>query len=235
MQLEIKKYTFFIAFQTALMRIWPMMLRRPLALPPSNLYRTLSQLPMDNFLACLCDEDYQSIIITGTASPDELTEVWYYLLYEYYDLKGDVVLSEEYQLSKQITRIQNHLFLLQQCIDFLYGRYSESIAKSLNKLGYSFRPKSKWPPDYQQDLRDIDAMSRSKYIQLKQAIIQRDDLRAKNKKNRPTRDYFEQLIIQIEELQRCTYDLEKLSAAKFILLEKKYWKHIDFLEARKNK
>lgn len=182
---------------------------------------------MGRFLTALCDNNLQALVISGPATPDELRETWHALLNEYFELKSDIFNSEEFQLSKDITRLQNHLFLLQKCIDFLYERYSASVEQSLNKLGYTFRPATHEPEDYRPLLDTIVARSKTKYVQVKQLIARREKVRENTKDILPTREYFEQVIINVESVQKTTYDLETITVSKFVQLEKKYAKYVE--------
>ena len=226
MQLTGKRYTLSTFCQMVITAVWPPTQHAKLVSLQSNLYRTLSQLPMGRFLTALCDNDLQALVISGPATPGELRETWHALLNEYFELKNDIFKSEEFQLSKDITRLQNHLFLLQQCIDFLYTRHSASVAQSLNKLGYTFRPATQEPEDYRPLLDTIVARSKTKYIQVKQLIARREKVRENTKNVLPTREYFEQVIVNVESVQKTTYDLETITVSKFVQLEKRYAKYV---------
>jgi hypothetical protein len=126
---------------------------------------------MNKFLDCLCEEQYESLIIAGTATAKELREQWVLILSDYYDLKGDVVTtSDQLRLSRDITRLQNHLYIVQKCVGFLETGYSASIAGSLRKLGYSFYPLDADPAAYRNQLQVILNKSKSKYIQMQQLV-----------------------------------------------------------------
>jgi cell fate (sporulation/competence/biofilm development) regulator YlbF (YheA/YmcA/DUF963 family) len=187
---------------------------------------------MAPFLDALCDGKIEALIVRGTPPPDEVLVAWDGILDDYYDLTGDVFNSEIFQVEKEITRLGNHLFLLQYCIDFLYGRWSDSVANSLNKLGYRFKPDTQVPEDYRQQLDDIVARSRTKFIHLKQMQNERDRLRANQKSGRPPREYFEQLLANIEEMQRTSYNMDTLMVTKFVTLEKKYRRYVEALSKK---
>lgn len=189
---------------------------------------------MDNFITCLCDEDLKALIIDGTAPDTELHEAWLLILSEYYELKGDTIEGvEQWRISCEIIKLQNHLFLLQQCIDFLQDRYSESVADSLRKLGYSFNPVIKEPSGYQNLLNIISGKCKSKFVRLQQLVKELEYHVSKLTNVKPTRMQFEQAIIAIEEVQKTTYNLDNLTVSKYVQLEKKFWTHIDALKNRK--
>jgi len=187
---------------------------------------------MDKFVTCLCEND---LSVLGQAPEKLLNETWLLIIEEYHELKGESIEGmESFSLSRDIKRWNNHLFLLEQCIRFLTLEYNEVIAKAINDLGYSFNPEIKIPVSYLDDLNTIANRSKTKYILLQQLIKKLEDVNAKRGDWKPKREWFEGMLIAIEEMQGVTYNLESMSVLKFVSLEKKYWKQIE-LQANKNK
>lgn len=183
---------------------------------------------MDNFLRCLCDEDLTGLIIEGGAPDTELRETWLLILSEYYELRGDSVDGiDQWRISCEIVKLNNHLFLLQKCINILKDRYSDSVADSIRKLGYSFSPGIKEPAEYGNLLNIIVGRCASKYVRLKQLMKELEEQVSKLSDAKPTRTQFEHSIIAIEEMQKVTYNLESLTVSKYILLEKKFWQQVE--------
>jgi hypothetical protein len=183
---------------------------------------------MSRFLDVLCDEKLEALIISGNASNQQLTEAWMLVLAEYYELRGDTIDTvDEWSLSRDILRLQSHLQLLDTCVQFLANKYSDSIAESVRRLGYSFRPTSFEPLDYIGLLNQVVNKSKLKYIQLQQFIKQLETKMAEAGKEKPKREYFEKMVIEIEEMQRANYDLDELTVSKYVLLEKKYWQKVE--------
>ena len=233
MQLSIKHWWFFIGYQTNRLATWWQARQRQPVYLQSDIYRTCDKLPMDRFIDCLCNDNIQALSINGNQDEKKLNEAWLTIMNEYYELRGDDInLVEQWQLSRDVTRLNNHLFLLEVAIDFLKDKWSDSLSNSIRRLGYVFNPSSKIPGEYNEDLNKVINRSKTKYIQLQQLSkalqLQIDGLGDK----KPKRDYFDNLLIQIEEMQKVSYTLEVLTVQKFILLEKKYWHQIELLKAR---
>lgn len=184
---------------------------------------------MSNFLDCLCDDNLYSL---GDAPLPVLQETWVLLLYEYYELKGERIDGSEL-LRRDILRLQDHLFLLDQSIEFLKKRYSESIATSIRKLGYEFNPTNKEPESYQHLLQIIVNQSKTKYILVQQLLKQLNDLIQATVQKKPKREHFEGMLIAFEEMQKVSYSIELIMVIKFIQLEKKYWRMIEQMQAKK--
>lgn len=196
---------------------------------PLSLYRGCNTLPMEVFVQCLCDENLEALVIEGRATKEQLHHAWIMILAEYYELKGDVD-GQQWLLSRDVMRLQNHLMLLDYCVEFLKTRWSDSIAGSINKLGYTFRPASK--EDYSDELNRVVQKSKTKYIHLQQMIKELEVQVKKVEGKKPTRDYFDTMLINIEEMQKVSYSLDTLVVQKFVLLEKKYWHQVELLKAR---
>jgi hypothetical protein len=186
---------------------------------------------MPAFLDALCDDNLQSLIIEGTATTEQLAHAWVLLLSEYYELKGDGVNgNEQISLSRDISKLNNHLYILDKCVQYLLERYSESIADSVRKLGYPFRPASTEPLEYLSDLNIVVQKSKTKFIQLKQLIKQLEDKLQDAGQEKPKREEFEISILYYEEMQGATYDIEHLTVSKYVMLEKKYTQKIEQLK-----
>lgn len=185
---------------------------------------------MPAFLDALCDDKLNSLIIEGKATQDQLAQAWVLILAEYYELRGDGIDgNEQWSLSRDIQKLNNHLYLLDICVQFLLERYSASIADSVRKLGYSFRPTSFDPIDYIEMLNAVVQKSKLKYMQLQQMIKQLEKLMEEAGNEKPKREVFERNLLHFEEMQGATYNMDELTVSKFIMLERKYNQKVDQL------
>lgn len=200
-------------------------------LPPSNIFRSCSKLMMPAFLDALCDDNLNSLLIEGKATKDQLTQAWVLILAEYYELRGDGIDgNEQWSLSRDIQKLNNHLYLLDICVQYLLERYSESIADSVRRLGYSFRPTSLDPVNYIEMLNAVVQKSKLKYMQLQQMIKQLEGLMLEAGNEKPKREVFERNLLHFEEMQGATYNMDELTVSKFIMLEKKYNQKVEQLK-----
>jgi hypothetical protein len=183
---------------------------------------------MSSFLDALCDDNLNSLIIDGKATFEVLSHAWVLILSEFYELRGDGVDSnEQCALSRDIQKLSNHLHILDVCVQFLLDRFSESIADSVRKLGYTFRPSSFEPVDYIEQLNAVVQKSKTKFVQLQQLIKQLEKQMEGAGQQKPKREDFELMIIYMEEMQGATYDVDHLTVSKYVMLEKKYNQKIE--------
>jgi hypothetical protein len=186
---------------------------------------------MVSFLDALCDDNLNSLLIEGKASKDQLMQAWLLILSEYYELRGDGIDSnEQWALSRDIQKLNNHLSVLDICVQFLMERYSDSISESVRRLGYSFSPISLAPSDYIELLNEVVQKSKTKYIQLKQLIKKLEKQMEGAGQEKPKRETFERSIVYFEEMQGTTYNIDELKVSKYIMLEKKYNQKIEQLK-----
>jgi hypothetical protein len=220
----------FTEWMMAMLDIWKPKQQKAPASYRSSIYRSISELTMDRFLKCLCEQDYT---VLGSGSPKELEEAWILILSQYYELKEDTINGvEEWRLTRDIQRLQSHLYLVAQCLDFLKKEYSASIADSLKKLGYSFNPEVKEPEAYLNLLLIVANKSKAKYIQLQQLLIELDrKVKSLTDKN-PQAEDFEITLIHIEEMQKVSYSMDQITVYKYVMLEKKLAKRIELQEVK---
>ncbi len=187
-------------------------------LPP-----TIKTVSMTAFLDFLCEE------IPGVIA----IEQWMEILNDYQVLRGDTVdMVEQLRLSKEIKRLNFHLFLVGKCIQVLSERYSESVVNSLKELGYRFNPESKIPSEYIKELNRVVAESKLKYVMQQQAVKQLQEHITKNPYSKPKRETFEGSLADIEQYQHVTYSFDTLSVYRFVILEKKMVAYYNKLNAK---
>lgn len=219
---RIRKYIFSIRSRTGVSPTCPQTPPAQQVLPPSNIYRTCSKLLMPAFLDALCDDNLYSLIINGKATKDQLTQAWLLILAEYYELRGDGIDgNEQWSLSRDIQKLNNHLHILDICVQFLLEKYSESIADSVRRLGYSFRPTSFEPVDYIVELNAVVQKSKLKYTQLQQLIKQLENKMEDDGSEKPKREIFEKNLLHFEEMQGVAYAMDELTVSKYLMLENK--------------
>lgn len=231
----LKKACTWLFTRTSLKKLFVSRQQKPAnSVSRASLYRRCSDTPMRVFLLCLCDEQFEALVIDGKPTQDELMEAWVLLLSEYQELRGDSVDSvEQIRLAKEIHKLRSHLQLVEYCLQFLAVGYSESIAGSLRELGYTFKPAEPIPSLYIDQLNKVANKTKLKYVQLQQMVKQLAEELKKGQSEKATRDQFESTLIHIEEMQKTTYDLDTITVSKYVMLEKKLQKQIELYENKK--
>lgn len=231
MLIKIKSWLFFTISLIERLLSWTQTQQEKQVLLPLNMYRGCSNLPMEVFIQCLCEDNLQALVIEGKASEIQLRQAWVMILAEYYELKGDSKEGmEQWFLARDIRKLENHLMLLDRCVEFLKDRWSDSIAESINRLGYPFRPADK--ENYWIELNTVVQKSKTKFIYLQQMIKELEAQVNKIEDKKPTRDQFDTMLIHIEEMQKVSYSFETMHVPKFLSLEKKYWQQVELIKLK---
>ncbi len=174
----------------------------------------------------MCEQNY-----TGIGNNMDL---WVDLLSEYQVLRGDTIDAvEQLRLDREINVLQSHLQIVESCVNVLEFKWSETCATALNRLGYNFNPPTHIPNEYRNHLQMVINLSKTRFVELRQLIAQLDTAKKKPVKT-PTREYYEDTLINIEQFQRVNYSLETLTVYKFTMLEKKLAAYVLKQQNQKN-
>lgn len=189
---------------------------------------------MTVFIKCVCDKNLSALCYEGFAPAKEINEAWLIILSEYYETKG-IIENERWHLTVDIKRLQSHLTLVDLCVNFLKIKYSEATCEALTRLGYRFKPVDHDPAKYGNALNVVVQRSKQKFIQLQKLMKDLEKLIEEEPDTLPTRDDFEAMLINLEEMQRTEYSYDSMTVQKFLLLEKKYIRKIELMQQRADK
>jgi hypothetical protein len=179
---------------------------------------------LHRFIDCYCDENYHSLIISGTPPDDVLKSTWETILNEYSEKIG----SHEYKLYKAVLKeIFEYRITIDQihnAVEFLQVVYSEYLCKELNQLlnidcRFNFQDQKSYQEELKKCLRRCNGIQMKydlKQIQF-QALKEKYEKDAdKNKK--PDRESFISILItlsdhvkyQINDLIMCSEYVERI-------------------------
>lgn len=196
----------------------------------SRTYLSCDDLPLSIFLDCLCDSKYDGLVLEGNPSDEEIRHAWMLIISEYLQLR-DKDAGELWMLTRDINRLQNHLFIVTHCTEFLRHRYSEIVAKTLRGIGYVVPNGTEERIKYTEMLNVIIEKSKSKSVMLLQLLTEYATKLGASNKEKVTRTDFEDILIEIESMQKTSYKIEDLTVKKFVLLERKlikqYERHVN--------
>jgi hypothetical protein len=100
-------------------------------------HTTIHKLTLSKFIDCICDRNYQSLVIEGEPSEDVLLEAWINIVDQYNDILGQSDMDYRLYLSQyrelaQMRSKQQKILLLTEVLDKI--GYVELFAKRLNNL-----------------------------------------------------------------------------------------------------
>lgn len=136
-------------------------------------------------------------------------------------------------LTKEIKRLRSHLFIVEHCLQLLERHLSEKCIQSLRELGYRItKDQASSLGKLKPVLNTIYQKVKPKYIYLQQKMKELGELSEKTLE-RPSRETFENILINIEQIQQTSYHFETLTVSKFCALQKKLEQKIHHLKTVK--
>lgn len=97
------------------------------------------RVPLDIFLDCLFDKDYERLIIKGTCSEHRLLETWESIYVEYSNMLTEGSGNELYQKVIQINYLATKLFIVDKAVKHLRISFNLDLLNILNYYGVSNR------------------------------------------------------------------------------------------------
>lgn len=215
-------------------KIWPstgklMGLSRLLALkkrlksgsPSFAIYRHIDQITLDKFLICLCEGDQQVLIISGHPSKEELKAAWDVLYNEYCEHSGGSDYRYMLGLVKEITLISHRKTRIDLIVQVLSRFYSEELIAELRYMGYAFKFPKEDRKQFITDLNSVVKRSKTLSILLEN---KRRELEAYEKKGgkKPTRDYFDELIIELSKWMGFQIKESEIAVKRFVTILRRF-------------
>lgn len=158
-----------------------------------NLYRGLTQLPLNRFIDIVVDGNLYALVISGNPTEQDLSEAWSEIRMQYAEAMKD----NEYKLLTSIISEYHRLTITYEqvckCIEILKDRYVPQFAKRLNRyLGSSYKFDVRFPVDYDTDLKRArnNTAGIMLDLKLKQATYDQAMKKQESKGEKPTREYF---------------------------------------------
>lgn len=116
------------------------------ALTPLKLYRSIHELPLTIFIDCLCDAEYNKLIINGQPTESEFTEVWQDLFQQYTELIGGKSVENRLKTLKQQNKLETKLTIIHNLLEVIQVLPSQEMFDMLYTFGYPL-PKKEFTPD----------------------------------------------------------------------------------------
>jgi hypothetical protein len=135
-----------------------------------KLYDHIDQLLMSKFIDCYCDKKYESLIIEGEASVEQLEEAWSNIFYQFIDANSDNESIYILTLKKDISLLEYEIKLVECIASMLMINYSEKLIKMLEKLRVRVNGVDPDKSDYVVRLKKIVATLAPRKMQLQDML-----------------------------------------------------------------
>lgn len=180
----------------------------------NTFYSSAYTCPLTVFIDLVCDDNIQALVISGTPTNEELEEARISIINKYYEISNNEESSSIYNETRNYYKLRNQITGFEVCLKLVCLERYENCISFLCDNGL----KCKAPEDEKQKeklIKKIDMLLKSKLIKLKESSNKINKKGTKTEK--PTREYFNKLIVTISasESIKMPLDKNKLTVAEF--------------------
>jgi hypothetical protein len=100
-----------------------------------TLYNTIHSLPLNIFIACICDADFSGLVIKGKPKPELLAKAWDEILDEYLFSVSDTKDKYLMNLTRDIYLLQYDITRVAAIQKYLFYRYKKEFVDELILMG----------------------------------------------------------------------------------------------------
>lgn len=202
-----------------------------------NLYVNLNDLPLDCFIDCIIDKDYQRLIKTGTATENELLNAWENLFIEYCEKTDTVDYKTKFKLQKELGENQSKLLAINSCLFALTIRYSQFFIDVLINLGYKYEFNYSNQDDFLNDLEKVSSNKKSIEFNILSLNKKLDEILIKESKQPPiSRQYFDDFLTVLAKWKQVVViRATEITVTDFLSMSKLYSTEINKQSVRNGK
>lgn len=199
------------------------------------LYLSIDELPLQNFINCVCDEDLSSLVKSGNPPKEILTAVWNEIYEQYVIAIKDKEQAYIIRLNKEINALEFDLKLFNLCVRRLEIEHSDEVLEALKKVvpvSEKFNPN-----DLEQYKKDLNlAITRSKRL-----VIEIENKKGElskitpKKGERMSKIEFDKVIIRVSKYMQYKIDKKTTTVSEFVQMVDDMRQEADMIEKLKTK
>jgi hypothetical protein len=181
------------------------------------LYATLD-LPLDNFIRCICDKELSALIISGRPSQEQLLRSWEVIFTQFLDGMKDDKGLRKLRLTKEINRLGFDYKIIELSLTYLDVAYDPEIAATLSRHIRVDKLDPEDRPTYERALKVVHNRAQRLKLELdeKRAEMAVLDKLSTGKSVTITRHYFDQLIGQVARYMHFYINRRKTTTGEFV-------------------
>jgi hypothetical protein len=188
-----------------------------------------SDLTLDKFIICICDENYHVLAKKNGVKEIELKKAWSKIYDEYFNIIKDKEQSYIMTLYREINLIEFKINVINGCVSYLNIFKDEEIVNILRQFIPVYgKFDENNEEQYNRDLQTVINFARKFIIELETKSIELNKLTPKEKQS-ITRDYFDQLIWELSKYVKYQINKYTISASEFargIANMRSYYEHL---------
>ena len=186
-----------------------------------------SDLKLDKFIICLCDEKYDSLILSK-CTKEEVKQAWDKIYDEYISIVKDKQMSYLMILHKEIALLELKINCVNICVSILSIKKDEEIINTIRKFVPVYgKLDIENLEQYEKDLNAIVNYTKQFIIEKDAKILEFDELN-KGGSGKINRDYFDKLIVQISKYVKYHISKYDISVSEFANLQADYNAYCDY-------
>lgn len=190
------------------------------ALAMPNLYQSIAEICMHNFLNCYVYGNLSYLIISGKATQEQLQECWDKLHKDYVYAIGDNEQKLYLRLFREVSELATRIHLIRRIIEILYNYRVKQMEAMLNKeLNSSFKFDSSKPVEYDKLLQKCYNKSKGLILQYDLKNIQLKSIeknQKSGKEEKPTWEYFGGMLNVLRLIHKCPLDTRVITPYEYI-------------------
>jgi len=229
-------------------------LKPTLELKPLKLFQDIHSMPLSRYIDCDCDENLFALVISGTATIEQLNDAWHIIKEQVAEIGGNdthSLLRSLYKEVSELSLLYNEIISIVDslrltmaiCIDRSYDLPQEIFSQQkinhqkLNKYLQSNFKFNIWDiENYVRDLSGAITRSGSIKIKLDLRMMAYEQVKVKVQSSgtneKRTRQYYDRLLINISDYSK--YEItEEVTVSKFFERVKRYTEYCKTLQNRK--
>ena len=189
---------------------------------PLNLYRHCSELPLDNFIACVVDKTYKVLIKYGHASPYDLSRLWDNIYSEFSEMSGSPAFKLIMSLSKDIGFLESKLLNITLCMGTMPRLADARMIKILKNYGFNYAFNINDPKQYRLDLDAVFIRSRAIKLALEQKRNEYNSAIKGMGSREVTREDFSVIIASLSKYMGFRIDPRQTTVSEYVSYRKLY-------------
>lgn len=180
-------------------------------------YTTTTELPLNKFINCLCDDDLLMLVISGDPNPHDLQKAWFYIYEEFLDGMADKEGVHKIRLHSKIVKCKFDYELIQLCIECLSKAYVRSIAEKLKTLVRCGELNPEDMNSYFNDLRVAKTRSNKLLQQIEEKQAELKVLESRESTGeKVSKKHFDSLIASVSIYTKFHIDKKNVSVSEFV-------------------
>lgn len=200
---------------------------------PQNLFHRCNETPLAVFIECVIDHNYQSLVKSGTATEEQISEAWQLIYSEYSDLVGGETYKLLLNLSREIGYLETKLLSIGLCLKVMTFRPDPVCIRTLESYGYRYDWTSK--DKYMDNIAEIANKTAGIQLSIERKRRELEKKSSTVGSKQVTRQTFETMIAAISKHMGFRIDPKEVTVSEFVSYRKNFEGEIEAMKKHEEK